>query len=142
MKLFAYSSKTGILAILLIVLFTSMILLDFVLLKMTERDMVNGEIKRGKILFGIVGKYMLEDFKNQDHSSTSLRKALNDLFDENYFSAMIITNQEGRVLIEKATREKNRNTLLALARRALKPEIDAKLVSITRDGILPLKGGV
>ena len=141
MRFFAYSSKTGIFAILLVILFTSMILLDFVLIKMTERDMVNAEIKRGTILLGIAGKYMLADFKNQENSRISFRKALNDLFDENYLSAVIIINKDGKVLIEKAIGERDRNTLLALARRALQPEKDAKLVSITRGGILPLKRG-
>lgn len=141
MKFFAHSSKTGIFAILVIVLFVSMVLLDVVLIKMTERDMVKAEIKRGTTLLDIAGQYVSADLVNQEDSGIPFNRDLDHLLDANHLSTAIIVNKDGKVLIEKATGERDKNTLLALAKKALRQEKDSQLVSIARGGILPLKEG-
>jgi two-component system, NtrC family, sensor kinase len=141
MKFFAYSSKTGIFAILLIVLFVSMALLDIVLIKMTERDMVKAEIKRGATLLGIAGQYVSADLANQEDSGIPFNRDLNHLLDGNYLSAVIIINTDGTALIEKSTGNNDKNTLLALAEKALHQEKGANLVSIEKGGVLPFKEG-
>ena len=141
MKFFAHSSKTGIFAILVIILFVSMILLDIVLMKMTERDMVKAEIKRGTALLGIIGQYMSASLQKQGDADYSFNGYLHSLMDESYLSGVIITDENGKVLFEKEIKEGDRSTLLTMAGRSLQPGKNAKFISFTRVGILPLKGG-
>jgi len=130
-----YSLKTGTLAILVIVLFLALILLDIVMMKMTERDMVNAEIHKATLLV-----------RTMEHDiniplTTHPYQTIRHLSERNYLSAALITDASGGIIFETKIGRKERNTLLSLARESLQRRKDVTFISSTGWGIFPLRRG-
>jgi len=138
MKLSAYSLKTGTFLILVIILVLAMILLDIVMIRMTEGGMLEAEIGKGKVLLGTVEQYMVTTYKKQKAIYPPYQN-LHHLFDETHLSAAIIINDYGRILFETEAREEDKKILVNLARKSLQGGEDSMFISGTTWGILPLK---
>jgi signal transduction histidine kinase len=139
-KLSAYSLKTGIFVILVIILLSGMILLDVVMIRMTERGMLKAEIEKGEVLLHAIEQDMITHYKRQKAIYPSYQN-LHHLLDETHLSAAIIINANGNILFEPEIREEDKKILVNLARRSLKIGENSMKFSGTRWGILPLKRG-
>ena len=140
MKLSAYSIKTGIFAILVIILLLAMILLDVVMIRTTERGMLKAEIEKGKVLLRAIEQDMVTTYKEQKALYPS-HQNLHHLLDETHLSAAIIINGYDSMLFETEIRQEDKRTLVNLARRSLKIGKNSMTITGTRWGILPLRRG-
>jgi signal transduction histidine kinase len=140
MKLSAYSLKTGIFAILVIILLLAMILLDIVVIRIAERDLLKAEIKRGIVLLRTIEQDMVTSYKKQAAIYPTY-KSLRHLLDETRFSAAIIMNGYGKVLFETEIRQEDRKTLVSQARKSLQSGENSTFISGARWRILPIKRG-
>ena len=140
MNLSAYSIKTGIFAILVIILFMAMILLDFVVVRITERDLLKAEIKRGTVLLRTIEQDIITNYKKQTPIYPSYQN-LRLLLDETRFSAAIIVNGYGEISFETEIRQGDKKTLVTLARNSLQGGESSTFISGRRWGILPFKRG-
>lgn len=145
MKLSAYSLKTGIFAILVIILLLAMILLDFVVIRITERELLRAEIKRGTVLLCTIEQNAVIRYKKQTFNDINRLypsyQNLRHLLDETGFSTAIIVKGYGKILFETEIREDDKKTLLALAGKSLQNGDDVTFISGKRWGFFPLKRG-
>ena len=143
MRLSAYSLKTGIFTILVIILFSAMMLLDIVIIKIAERNMLGTEIQRGRVLLHTIEQGM--PINNQPYGSIEPRypphRDLHQALYEIRQSSAVIINTYGRILFEAERRAEKRKTLLSLAKKTLQTRENALFISGTRWGILPVKRG-
>jgi hypothetical protein len=98
-KLSAYSLKTGIFVILVIILLSGMILLDVVMIRMTERGMLKAEIEKGEVLLHAIEQDMIPHYKRQKAIYPSYQN-LHHLLDETHLSAAIIINANGSIIVK------------------------------------------
>jgi len=98
-KLSPYSLKTGIFAILVIILLLAMILLDVVMIRMTERGMLKAEIRKGRIILRTIEQNMVTNYEEQTYSEidrgSPFYRNLRHLLDETQLSGAIIINDHG-----------------------------------------------
>jgi two-component system NtrC family sensor kinase len=145
MKLSAYSIKTGIFAILVIILLLAMILLDVVMIRMTERGMLKAEIRKGRLILRTIEQNMVTNYEEQTYSEidrgSPFYRNLRHLLDETQLSGAIIINDHGRILFETEIGEEERKTLLTLAGKSLQMGVDSRFISGTTWSILPLARG-
>jgi len=75
-NLSAYSLKTGIFATLVFVLVLAMLLLDIVMVKMAEQDMITAEKKRGILLLRSVQQTLHLPFFEPSHRYSKKQTSL------------------------------------------------------------------
>jgi len=145
MKLTAYGLKAGIFFILVIILIVAMVLLDIVMMKMTERDMVRAEIRKGRIILRTIEQNMVTNYEKQTYreiiKGSPFYQNLYHLIDETRLSAALIINRYGRVVYETETGEQERKTLVTLAGESLRGGVDSRFISGTTWSVLPLEQG-
>ena len=145
MKLTAYGLKAGIFLILVIILVLAMIILDIVMIKMTERDMVRAEIRKGRIILRTIEQNMVTNYRKQTYSETAkgltFNQNLHHLLDETHLSAAVIINDYGKVIHETEIGEEERKTLLTLAGKSLRGGVNSMFISGSTWSVLPLKRG-
>ena len=145
MKLTAYGLKAGIFVILVVILVLAMIILDIVMIKLTERDMVKAEIKKGRIILRTIEQNMVTIYEKQTYGDigkgSPFHQNLHHLLDETHVSAAVIINDYGRVVYETEIGEEERKTLLTLAGKSLKGGGNSMFISGTTWSVLPLKRG-
>ena len=146
MKLSAYSLKTGIFATLVFVLLLAMLLLDVVMIKMAERDMVNAEKKKGILLLRTIEQTMVTGSKghteNLMDTASPFFQGLHQVLDTESLSGVLIINDSGRTLFETHMGEGDEEVLSALAIQSLRTQKD--LTDLSTWGVfsfLPLKRG-
>jgi two-component system, NtrC family, sensor kinase len=127
MKISIYSLKTGIFLILVLILVVAMILLDIVMIRMTEKDLLRAEIRRGKAMVSFFDQALIIGFQEQISGNHGieypLRRNISKLVDEGLLSAALILDHSGDILFETALlTEAKRKTLLDLAERSLLQE--------------------
>lgn len=137
MRLSAYSLKTGILTILVIILLLAMILLDIVMIRMTERGILKAEIAKAKVLLRTLEQDVVTAYKGQTTMYPSYQN-LHDVLDETHSAALVI-NDYGRILFETQIREEDKKILVNLASKSLKRGEDSISISGTTWGIFPFK---
>jgi two-component system NtrC family sensor kinase len=147
MKLSVYSLKTGIFLILVLVLVLAMILIDIVMVRMTERDLLQAEIQRGRSTLTFIEQILItgprEQLSGENGKGYSLRRNLTELVAEAHFSAALIINGSGSILFESAMAEEPRNILLDLAEKSLNHGKDTMSIASARWGILsPQRGNL
>jgi two-component system NtrC family sensor kinase len=146
MKLSTYSLKTGIFLTLVLILALAMILLDIVMIRMTEKDLLHAEIRRGKVILSFFEQTLIEGLQEQitGHDGTvySLRRNISELINEGLLSAALILDHSGDILLEIAviTRAK-RKTLLNLAESSLRQGRDIVSAPPATWGILSAQRG-
>ena len=145
MRLSTLSLKTGILAILVIILLVAMILLDFVMIRTAERDMLKTETRSGLLLLRAIAQNMMTDYESRTHSELQegypSQKHLHQLLYGVPRSSAVIIDNYGRIRFETEIGEEKRKTLLALAKESLQKGENAMSMPGTTWGILPLKRG-
>lgn len=145
MKLSAYSLKTGIFLILVIILVVAMILVDIVMIRMTERDMLDAEIRNGTVILRTIEQSIVTNYKKRASAKIDEGYAfypdLHHLLDEAYLSAAIIINSSGRILFKTQGGEEERKTLLNLANKSLQKREDSMSMPGSRWAVLPFKRG-
>ncbi len=145
MRLSAYSLKTGILTILMIILFVAMILLDFVMIRTAERDMLKAETRSGLLLLRAIAQNMMTNYESRAQGESQevypSHKQLHQLLYGIPRSSAVIVDNYGRILFETEIGGEKRNTLLALARESLQKGENSVSMPGTTWGILPLKRG-
>ena len=145
MRLSAYSLKTGIFTILVIILLVAMILLDFVMIRTAERDMLKTETRSGLLLLRAIAQSVMTDYERRTYSEVQegypSHKHLHQLLYGVPHSSAVIIDNYGRVLFETEIGEEKRKTLRALAREALQKGEHSVSMPGTTWGILPLKRG-
>ncbi|MBW1716498.1 MAG: HAMP domain-containing protein [Deltaproteobacteria bacterium] len=146
MKLSAYSLKTGIFATLVFVLLLAMLLLDIVMIKMAEQDMVNAEKKKGILLLRTIEQTLLTGLKGQTEdvldTASPFFQGLHHVLDTKSLSGVLLINDSGATIFETQMGEGDRGALSALAVQSLRTQKDLSDLS-TRGAFpfLPLKRG-
>jgi two-component system NtrC family sensor kinase len=145
MKLSAYSLRTGIFAILVTILLAAMILLDFVMVRTAERDMLKTEIRSGLLFLRAIEQIMVTDYTSTKYAETQggypSHKQLHQLLYGAPRSSALIIDNYGKILFETEIREEKRKKLLGLARESLQRRENSSLISGATWGILPLRRG-
>lgn len=145
MKLTAYGLKAGIFFVLVIILVLAMVLLDIVMIKMTERDMVKAEIRKGRIILRTIEQNMVTNYEKQSYSEidkgSPFYQNFHHLLDETHLSAAVVINEYGGVVYETKTGEQERKTLLTLAGESLRGGVDSRFISGTTWSVLPFERG-
>ena len=146
MKLSAYSLKTGIFATLVFVLLLAMLLLDIVMIKMAEQDMVNAEKKKGLLLLRTIEQTMVSGLKghteNVMDTASPFFQGLHQVLDTKSLSGVLLINDSGGTIFETQMGEGDRGALSALAVQSLRTQKD--LSDLSTWGVfpfLPLKRG-
>jgi len=138
-KLSAYSLKTGIFATLVFVLLLGMLLLDVVMIKMAERDMVNAEKRRGTLLLRTIEHTMVTNYMIQregsNHATSSFFRGLQQVIDTSNLSAVLLVDAFGTAVFQTEMRQGDREALSALARESL--ETRMKSSDLSTWGVLP-----
>ena len=145
MKLTAYGLKAGIFSTLVVILVLAMVLLDLIMIRLTERDMVKAEIRKGRIILRSIEQNMVTNHKEQRYSEidkgSPFYQNLHHLLDEAHLSAAIIINDYGRILFETEIGEEERKTLLTLAGKSLEMGANSMFISAATWSVLPLERG-
>jgi two-component system NtrC family sensor kinase len=144
-KLSTYSLKTGIFLTLVLILVSAMILLDIVMIRMTEKDMLRAEMRKARIMIQSISQNMPTGVERQMHGGNEkwypLHQDLSAFLAEAHLSAALIIDCSGKILLETEIGEKERATLLNLARKALIHQRDTVSISSTKWWILPFRAG-
>jgi two-component system NtrC family sensor kinase len=146
MKFSVYSLKTGIFLIFVLILASAMILLDIVMIRMTERDLLRAEIQRGRVIISSIEQILIIGLQQQitgKHGKVyPLHRNLTQLANETRLSAALILDGSGSIVFETAIiAEAQRNTLLDLAERSLHQRRDAMSIPSATWGILSPQRG-
>lgn len=145
MKFSIYSLKTGIFLILVFILVLAMILLDIVMIRIIEKDLLQAEIQRGRLALSSIEQALitgLQDLISVEHGKEyPLGRNLTELLDDARLSAVLILDGSGSIVFETAIAEKQRNALLDLAERSLHQKRDtASIPSATWAILSPQRG--
>jgi len=125
MKISTYSLKTGIFLTLVLILALAMILLDIVVIRMTEKDLLRAEIRRGKVILSFFEQTLIagsqEQITGRHGTVHPLHRNISELINEGLLSAALILDHSGDILLETAViTEAKRKTLLNLAESSLR----------------------
>ena len=145
MRLSTYSLKTAIIVALLFILFSGMLLLDIVMVKITERDLLRAEIKKGIMVLrtieqDIICNYQKQGYNKTENSYLSFRH-LRNLLNETRFSTVIIFRGFDEVFYGTGMSENDKNMMGGLAKKAIVMRDGSLSVFDARMGILPFKKG-
>ncbi len=145
MRLSAYSLRTGIFVILVMILLAAMILLDLVMVRTAERDMLKTETRSGQVLLRTMGQIVVNAYESRGHGEMqgayASHKHLHQLLHGVPRSSALIIDTYGRILFETEIGAEKRKILLALARESLQKGENSLSIGGTRWGILPLSRG-
>ena len=104
MNLSAYSLKTGIFATLVFVLVLAMLLLDIVMIKMAEQDMITAEKKKGMLLLRSVQQTLTSAYEANTepamNTASPFFRALPQVLDQTDLSALLIVGASGTPIFE------------------------------------------
>jgi len=145
MKISTYSLKTGIFLTLVLILALAMILLDIVVIRMTEKDLLRAEIRRGKVILSFFEQTLIagsqEQITGRHGTVHPLHRNISELINEGLLSAALILDHSGDILLETAViTEAKRKTLLNLAESSLRRGRD--IVSTPHGAFSLPKGGI
>ncbi|MFW6147884.1 MAG: ATP-binding protein [Thermodesulfobacteriota bacterium] len=145
MTISMYSLKTGILLILVLILMAAMILLDIIMIRMTEKDLLRAEIQRGEIILNSVVHTFTPGFQDRVSGSRgnrhSLYQRISNLSSEARISAALILDPSGKVLFEKASANNmHRTALFNLAKRSLHQKKEIVSISSAVWGLFSPQG--
>jgi two-component system NtrC family sensor kinase len=146
MKISIYSLKTGIFLTLVFILVLAMILLDIVMIRMTEKDLLRAEVQGGRVALRFIEQTMLTGLEEQvsggHRKMYPLRRNIAELVDESLLSAALILDSSGSSLFESANiTEVQRNTLFDLAEKSLHQRRNTISIPSATWGILSPKRG-
>ena len=145
MKFSAYSLKTGIFLILVLIIALAMILLDIVMIRITEKDLLQAEIQKGRLTLSSIEHLLipgLQDRISGEHGKGhTLGRNITEFVDEARLSAVLILDGSGSIVFETAIAEEQRNALLGLAERSLHQGRDTVSIPSTTWGILSPQRG-
>jgi len=145
MKISMYSLKTGILLILVLILAAAMILLDIVMIRMTEKDLLRAEIQKGKIILRSVEHSFAVGLQDPIPGSRgnrhSLYQRISNLSNETRLSAALVLDRSGAILFEKGfANNMQRNTLVNVAKRSLHQKEDTVSIPSATWGLFSPQG--
>ena len=146
MNLSAYSLKTGIFATLVFVLVLAMLLLDIVMIKMAEQDMIHAEKKKGLLLLRSVEQTLTSVSENdrEPHINTAspFFRGLPQVLDKTDLSALLIVGVSGTPVFETPMAKADKRTLSVLAMQSINMGRDVSDLSTCGAlPFLPLKIG-
>jgi signal transduction histidine kinase len=141
MKMSIYSLRTGILLILVLILAAAMILLDVVMIRMAEKDLLQAEIQKGKALLRSIEQTLTTGLQGRisDNQGNlyALSRHISELTNETLLSATLILDSSERILFENTfTTGMQRDTLLDLAKTSLHQGREAVSIPSSTWGIL------
>jgi two-component system NtrC family sensor kinase len=146
MKISVYSLKTGLFLTLALILALSMILLDIVMIRMTEKELFRARIQKGKVIMSFIEQTLITGLQGQDsgyhREHYPFHRHISELVKKGSLSAVLILDHSGDVLFETAAiNEAQRNTLLRFSERSLRQGRDIISTPPAAWGILSSKGG-
>lgn len=125
MRFPAYSLRTRILSSLTILIISAMLLINVVMMKFSERDLVQAKISTGRVLTRALGLNMgagvvptRRDMARQD-SAVRFSRMVGQLLSTGGFSQALIINNRGNPVFSTGLSPKGREQGLSLAREAL-----------------------
>jgi two-component system NtrC family sensor kinase len=133
MKLSAYSLKTGIFATLVFVLLLAMLLVDVVMIKMAERDMVDAEREKGILLLRTIQQTMITGLRghaeNGIDTASPFFQGLHHILDTKSLSGVLIINDSGGTIFKTQMGQGDKEALSALASQSMKTQRDVSDLS-------------
>ena len=146
MNLSAYSLKTGIFATLVFVLVLAMLLLDIVMIKMAEQDMITAEKKKGMLLLRSVQQTLTSAYEANTepamNTASPFFRALPQVLDQTDLSALLIVGASGTPIFETPMGKADKRALSVLAMQSIGMKKDvSKLSTWGALPFLPLKRG-
>ena len=146
MNLSAYSLKTGVFATLVFVLVLAMLLLDIVMIKMAEQDMITAEKKKGMLLLRSVRQTLSSAYEGNAepamNTASPFFRGLPQVLEETDLSAFLIVGTSGTPVFETPMGKADRRALSLLAMQSIGMEKDvSKLSTWGALPFLPLKRG-
>jgi two-component system NtrC family sensor kinase len=145
-NLSAYSLKTGIFATLVFVLVLAMLLLDIVMIKMAEQDMITAEKKKGMLLLRSVQQTLASAYEGNAepamNTASPFFRALPQVLEEADLSAFLIVSASGTPVFETPMGKADKRALSVLAMQSIGMEKDVSRLSTWGAlPFLPLKRG-
>ena len=145
MKISVYSLKTGIFLILVFILVIAMILLDIVMIRITEKNLLQAEIQKGRLTLRSIERTLIPGLQDTisfgNEKGDSLGRNLTELIDEARLAAVLILDGSGSIVFETASGEEKRKALLDLAKKSLRQGRDAFSIPTATWSILSPQGG-
>jgi two-component system NtrC family sensor kinase len=138
-NLSAYGLKTGIIATLVFVLVLAMLLLDIVMIKMAEQDMINAEKRKGLLLLRSVEQTLTSasesDIEPHMNTSSPFFRGLPQILDKTDLSALVIVGLSGTPVFETPMGKADKRALSVLAMQSI--NMDKDVSDLSTWGILP-----
>ena len=146
MNLSAYSLKTGVFATLVFVLVLAMLLLDIVMIKMAEQDMIHAEKKKGLLLLRSVEQTLTSasegDREPEMNTASPFFRGLPQVLDKTDLSALLIVGVSGTPVFETSMAKAEKRALSELAMQSINMGRDVSDLSTWGAlPFLPLKRG-
>ena len=139
MNLSAYSLKTGIFATLVFVLVLAMLLLDIVMIKMAEQDMIHAEKKKGLLLLRSVEQTLTSasegDRQPEINTASPFFRGLPQVLDKTDLSGLLIIGVSGTPVFETPMAKADKRALSVLAMESI--NMDREMSNLSTWGVLP-----
>lgn len=120
-----YSLRTGILSSLTVLILLAMFLVNVVMLKFAERDLVEAEIKTGRVLVQAVGEWTATRMGYEDRTLSALVEdsgygmSVSRLIESAGFHNVLIVNREGVKLFGRGLRGASEKEMFSILKRVL-----------------------
>lgn len=124
LRSYGYSLKTGILTQLAFLILAGMLLMNVIMLKLMERELIKGKVHTGRILLGaleretanLAGEAMLWDEMN---SKGRAKKRFSEMLAEGGFTEILIVDKEGKTVFAMGMEENGDQDALLFCRQTL-----------------------
>ncbi|OPX38940.1 MAG: hypothetical protein B1H12_01065 [Desulfobacteraceae bacterium 4484_190.2] len=120
-----YSLKTGILTHLAFLIISAMLLINVVMIKFSEKDLIQAKIDAGRLLLHVLEKkveysiiHMNKNLTNLD-SAPIFRKEIGQLLQKGHFSEALIVNKEGVKVLSTGSWGQAEKEALSMSREAV-----------------------
>lgn len=129
MKLPIYSLRTGLLSYLTFLIVSAMLLINVVMMKFSERDLIQARIQTGQLLIRTLEQNLgqLISYEKQDLaglvSSSQWKRNITRLLDEGQFSGALIVDHKGNPVFTTGTSGEPKDLSPTSARKALETKI-------------------
>ncbi len=142
MKFPVYSLRTGILAQLTFLIIAAMFLIDVVMVKLAERDLLQAKLHAGRVLIGAVehnlGYLYFQKQKKLKNIDLNIifRRALSNLLAESGFSDVVIIDSNGEEIFTTGAPKEDEARALTLAREAMATGLPSSHLSGSTWGVI------
>ena len=125
-----YSLKTGILAHLAFLIISAMLLINIVMVKFAERDLIQAKIQTGRLLLHTLALQLNSKFSHPNAgmadvvSTPGFERKISELVEAGAFSASLLVNREGAKVFTVGNWDEGEKNAVSVSREALTSETE------------------